>query len=418
MKVREIVTLALRNLFRHGTRTAITAGAVAFGLIVFIAIDSILGGAEELSERNLIWYETGVAQVVEEGYLAERDERPLSYAIEDPGAVRTAIEQSGLEAAPRTVFSAELIVFQDPYPEDGSVFVTGYGIDPELDGDVYRLEETVAAGTFLESGSSGAVIGTWLAEDIGADIGYPFTLVTRTRHGYFQTIDSEVVGIIDTPNPIINRSGVFLPLDIVDTYLQMDGAVTEISVAPPAPGQFGDVSDRIQQHVAGFPEVTAVDWRELVADYIAITEQKQAGNGVIIFLVFVIAAVGISNTVLMSVLERTRELGMMRAIGMRDGEIRATLVTEAALIGLIGALAAVVVGAAINLFLVRYGIDYSAFLRDADFGYRLTDVFYGTWRLTTFVQAPLLGIGLSVLTALVPIRRALRMSIVDALRAA
>ncbi|MCG8477494.1 MAG: ABC transporter permease, partial [Spirochaetales bacterium] len=231
MKARYIAELAAHNLWRHRRRTTITAAAVAVGLSLYILTDGLLVGAEEESNRNLIWYETGAAQVIHPEYLAERDERPLRYVIDDPERIEARLEATGLSATSRTVFSAELIVFQDPFPEDGSVVVTAYGIDPADDGEVYRLPDALESGTFIGPGENRALIGAWLAEDIGAEVGYPITLVTRTRDGFFQTIDVEIAGILRTPNPIVNRNAVFLPLDLVDAYLQMDRAVTEISVA-------------------------------------------------------------------------------------------------------------------------------------------------------------------------------------------
>ena len=137
MKLKQIVSLAGKNLLRHRRRTIITAGAVAVGLLMFILVDSLLTGIEEESNRNLIWFETGAAQVIHTGYLAERNDRPLKYAIDDAAEVEAELESAGLSATSRIVFSGELIVFKDPFPEDGSVMVTVYGIDPEDDDDVY-----------------------------------------------------------------------------------------------------------------------------------------------------------------------------------------------------------------------------------------------------------------------------------------
>ncbi|HKK48107.1 MAG TPA: ABC transporter permease, partial [Alkalispirochaeta sp.] len=138
MKLTRTVALAGRNLRRHRRRTIITAGAVAVGLMMFIAVDSLLVGVEEESNRNIVWYETGAAQVMHENYLEEREERPLTHAVSEAREVQAALEAAGLNATSRIVFSGELIVYRDPFPEDGSVMITAYGIDPETDDEVYR----------------------------------------------------------------------------------------------------------------------------------------------------------------------------------------------------------------------------------------------------------------------------------------
>lgn len=412
MTIRQTVTLAYRNLTRHRRRTIVTATAVAMGLTIFIILDSILLGAELDSDRNIIWYETGAAQVIHRQYLEERDERTLNHVIDDRHTLAQDIQRHGFAVAPRTVFSAEMILFRDPFPEDGNVPVTAYGIDPLQDDDVFRISQSVREGRFLTPDEEGVLLGSWLAEDVGAEVGFPIILVTRTRDGYFQTMDLEVVGIVETPNPIINRGALYLPLSVVDDYLHMGGGVTELAIASPP----GSDAAQLQVVAAAYPSLRVVPWQELAADYIALTQTKDSASGLILFLVFVIAAVGISNTILMAVLERTRELGMLQAIGMRNREITTMLLMEAAGIGLLGALMGVTAAALLNIPLITQGIDFGFIMRDTDVGYRLTSHFYGTWNGATFISAAAMGVGISVVTAVLPVRRALQRPVVESLR--
>lgn len=412
MTIRQTVTLAYRNLTRHRRRTIVTATAVAMGLTIFIIMDSILLGAELDSDRNIIWYETGAAQVIHRQYLEERDERTLNHVIDDRHTLVQDIQRRGFAVAPRTVFSAEMILFRDPFPEDGNVPVTAYGIDPLQDDDVFRISQSVREGRFLTPDEEGVLLGSWLAEDVGAEVGFPIILVTRTRDGYFQTMDLEVVGIVETPNPIINRGALYLPLSVVDDYLHMGGGVTELAIASPP----GSDTTQLQVVAAAYPSLRVVSWQELAADYIALTQTKDSASGLILFLVFVIAAVGISNTILMAVLERTRELGMLQAIGMRNREITAMLLMEAAGIGLLGALMGVTAAALLNIPLITQGIDFGFIMRDTDVGYRLTSHFYGTWNGATFISAAAMGVAISVVTAVLPVRRALQRPVVESLR--
>ena len=413
-----ILSLAWKNLSRYRRRTVITAIAIAVGLAIYILMDSILVGAAEESERNILWYETGSGKVVTDEYRKDPDLLSLRDPVENPEAVRRELSELGIPSTPRTLFRGELIVYRDPYPEDGSMIVSVYAVDPTTDGEVFRFRETVTAGRYLEPGDEGVVLGGWLAEDIGAEVGYPVTIVTRTRQGYYQTLDLEVVGIASVPNPVVNRGGVLMAIDTADLYLQMDGAVTEIAMRFPPSADPDRTADRIEARLAaaGRPDLTAASWRELAERYIALTQQKSAGNGIILLLVFVIAAVGVSNTMLMTVLERTRELGMMRALGMRDRSIRRLLLLEAAGIGFIGSVAGIILGSIANLFLVRNGIDYSWMMRDMDLGYRTLGIFRGTWNLGTIATAFAVGIVLSVAVAVISTRRAVRMGITDALR--
>jgi len=412
-----LLGLAWKNLSRYRRRTIITALAIAVGLAVYIFMDSLLVGMERESERNLIWYETGSARVMNSDYWADRDTLPLDEVIENPAPVLARLNSMGVDATPRTVFKGEVIVFRDPYPEDGSLPARLYGVDPATDGSVFRISDTVSQGRYLKPGENGVLLGSGVADTLGAQVGYPLVIETRTREGYKQTMDMEVVGIVDSPNPVVNRTGVFLPLDTANLYLQMGGAVTEIDLHFPevvgAPARAAEVQAALTPQ---FPGLMVADWKALAADYVALAETKSSASGIILFLVFVIAAVGVSNTMLMAVYERFRELGMMRAMGMKDRSIRRLFLMEAAGIGLIGSLVGVALGVALAAYMVNVGIDVRSLIGNMDVGYRTAGIMRGAWHPEAIVRAFLVGIVLAVAVAFVPTRRALGMSIPDALR--
>jgi ABC-type lipoprotein release transport system permease subunit len=418
----------MKNLFRHGRRTMITATAIAFGLMMFILMDSLLVGIGNDSERNLILYETGSARVVHREYWEDRENMPLKHAIPDPGDIMAELQEAGYDAAPRTVFRGELIMRKNPFPEDGSIQARITAVDPQKDGRVFEVNDSISAGRWLEEEELGVVMGAWLAEDIGAEVGYPLTIVTRTQNGYYQTIDVEIVGIANTPNPMVNRGGIYLPISTADYYLQMGGEVTEIDVSFPfganvkekaaeiRTAAFGEGASGSGSAGNGGNELTVVHWKEIGEDFVALAQTKSAGSNAILFLVFVIAAVGISNTMLISVYERIREIGMMRALGMQNGEIRTAFLIEAGGIGLIGAAIGIALGVLINIPLVNHGLDYTFLMRDYSLGYRVTGIMRGVWNVGTIVNAFFTGIILSVLIALIPTRKALKQEVTDALR--
>ncbi len=409
-------TLAWRNVFRHTKRTLITAGALAIGLTSYLAMDSLLKGMSVDSERNLMWYETGAVQVIDTQYLEERNERSLDHLVEQTAQIDAALQAAGYATAPRTVFAADLVVFRDPYPEDGSLPVVAHAIDPERDGQVYRLADQISAGRYLRPDGDEALIGSWLAEDIGAEPGFYLTLVTRTADRVFQTIDVEIVGIVDTPNPIINRAAVFLPLEVAEYYLETDGAVAEIAIDGPINGNLRRLKGDVTEVLAAFSDIRVVDWRELAPELVAAQQGDVVGSVVILGLVFIIAAVGVGNTMLMATMERTRELGTLRALGMGRRKILRMLLLEAGGVGLIGALAGLVLGAAAVSALVYIGIDYGDLLRDANVGYRMTRIVRGAWNPSAFVVSVVAGVGIAMTTALVPALRTTRVEVAAALR--
>jgi len=412
-----LIGLAWKNLSRHKRRTIITSSAITVGLATFIFIDSWLLGAQRESERNLIWYETSSARVLNQQYWEEKDQLPLKYVIENPETVAARLQELKIPSAPRTVFGGELIVRENPFEQDGSIPVKIFAIDPEKDNRVFKFNETIKEGRFLKSGEEGILMGAWMAEDLGAEVGYPLTIITTTRDGYVQTIDVDIVGIIDCPNPVINRSSIFLPLDTADRYLEMHGAVTEVDLKFPERADADLLASSLEEKLDDdFPGLEILSWKTLAGDFVALAGMKQSATRMILFLVFVIAAVGVSNTMLMAIYERFRELGMMRALGMKDSQIRLAFLFESGGIGLIGSVLGILLGVILCFWIVNRGIDLTFMSRNMDIGYRIAGISRGAWHPEALVYAFFFGIILSVAVTFFPTRRALKMTITDCLR--
>lgn len=412
-----LLVLAMKNLARYRKRTIITASAIAFGLMIFVIMDSLLLGIEIDSERNLVHYETASAQIQHPDYLKERDKLPLKYVVENPRAVLAELEASGIPATTRIQFSGEMFMREDPWESDGSMYIKAMAVDPATVDRVFRFKDHVVDGRWLSGAEEGVVLGSWLAEDTGAKVGYPLTIRARTRYGAVMLIETTVVGIVKVPNPIVNRVTVFMTQNFADWALEMDGAVTEIDLAFPWDEDPEKLVTKARENLNGkFGEYQVVSWKSIASDYVALSAAKRSGTSTILLLVFIIAAVGISNTMLMAVFERTRELGMMRSLGMRDRQIRTSFLLEAGGIGLIGGVLGMMLGALANIPLVELGIDYSSFMREMDMGYRILGVMYGTWTPRTYLISFFGGVIMAMIAAFIPTRRALKMEITACLR--
>ena len=417
-----LLLLASRNLARHRRRTVITMLALAFSIAVLIFMDSMLRGIDEESERNLVWYETGSGKVVTRAQHDDLDQVALKHELVDYRRLVSALADLGIANTPRISFVGEMFF------GEGSLPIRLIAIDPATDGAVFRLQDTLLAGSeYLESGSPGLILGAWMTADLGIALGDLVEVRTRTRHGAMQVLELELVGMLLSPNPTINRGVGFLPLDVAQYDLEMTG-VTEVAlgamparlgrpVAVPAGSFLAHQIDGVNAMLAQeLPGLVAVGWPRLARDYLAMMESERSGSVLLLLLVFVIAAVGISNTLLIAAYERIREFGMMRALGMDDSAIRATMVFEAGFIGCLGSLCGLLLGAVATFCLVKWGIDMSGFYGDVSIGYRVTAVFRGAWNPGTMAIAVVFGVLASMVIALLPARRALRLDIVQCLR--
>ena len=417
MNIRYLAGFAFRNLTRHKRRTVITAASLAAGLSLFILFDSLLTGLENDGTRSMIWYDTGALQVQDSGYWEEKDSLPLDRAIADPGPVLDFLGSKGFKAAPRAVFMGELIVSGDPWTESGSVRVRMVALDPGRDAAVFRLQETLQEGKWLSDDPSGIVLGYQLARDLGARIGYPLTVMARTRDGAFQTMDLRVSGIVNTPNAAVNRLSAFVSLDLADEYLYLEGSVNQIAIAGDEDADPEKAAAKLEEGlktVAG--GLSVLPWTVTGAEFLAFVQSRSGLSRVLLLLVFIIAAVGVSNTMLMTILERTREMGMLRAQGMYDRELRTSLMMEAAAIGLIGGILGLVLSLPFNAFLVNTGFDLSWMIEKVGVDLPFSGRLRGAWHARTMVMSVAVGAFLSFAVSVIPARRAMKLSVVEALR--
>ncbi|WP_053228147.1 ABC transporter permease [Spirochaeta cellobiosiphila] len=398
-----LLNLSLKNLKRYVRRTAITVSAIAFGISLFLYVDSMFIGADRDSERNLIEYETGLAQILDPEYWEHKEELPLGYAVDKSETIIHLLKKERISYAPRIKSGAEVIYYKDPFPNDGNQYVIIEGIDYERDNQIYGFKESIVKGNYLTGKSSEAVIGSWLADDIGADIGYPIVLYTHTRDGIPQTIDVIVSGIFKSPNPNINRSTILINLEDANYYLDMESSLTSITIDRLDPGE--DINKLISQF--GY---TILTWKELGRDFISLSQAKKGGSKIYLFLVFIIAALGISNTMLMAVYERKKEIGMLQAIGFSHGSLIALFIYESAFIGLMGFIMGFILFIPLNIQLTTVGLDFTNMFRQADMGYRSV-IFKGIWNITTIIISGLSGIFMSICFAILPALKSIHSNI-------
>ncbi len=420
-RLRFFIVLAFKNLTRHKRRTIITALAMAVGVSIYTSMDSILVGFISEIDRNLVGFELGNAAITAPEYWDERHRYLLDRLVEEPERILSELDAAGIPAAPRITFRGDLIVHYDPFPEDGSIPMVFAGLDPERDAQVLRLQEAIVDGRWLEAGREEIVMGRWLADQLGADVGYPVSVTTRTRDGYRQFLELEIAGIYESPNPYVDRNKVHLPLDVADLYLEMRGAVTSIHLKLPetVPGTADPEPVRRILHDAGagIDSVVTLSYADMTEEFTEMMEMEEGFTNLLLFLLAIIAIVGVSNTMLMSVLERQREIGMLRSLGFHNREIRLLFSLEAAGIGILGAIGGLALGSVFTWLLVTYGIDYSRLMTDIDFsGYRFDSVLYGVWNYGTMVVATVFAVVVAGVVAIFPTRRILKKSVTDCMR--
>ena len=405
--------LAWRNLRRNRRRTWITATTVALAVLMLQLQVSTTIGIERQSMDNLIGYQTGHAKVLAAGYFAEREELPLDRALTHVESLRRRVEAvPGVAAtAARVVFAAQLSDGRDQVP------CTGIGIDVAGgETDVFRIQQAVTVGAFLKADEPGLLVGGGLAELFGVQPGGWLTVVAKTRHGAYEALELPVVGLVGTGNPDIDRMSFFVPIGTARRMLLMDGAATEISVRFGRGAREGATLGRVRGALAAETGVEVQGWRDLEQEFLVFAQLERVAHGIFVAIFVLLGVVGVANTVLLAAFERTREIGMLMALGMRGTGIQRVFILEGALLGLVGAGVGSLLALVLMVPYATIGLDLSALYGEVDIGYPVKDRIYGALSAGALGVVWLLTAALSAVASLYPALRASRQRPAEALR--
>jgi len=249
-----------------------------------------------------------------------------------------------------------------------------------------------------------------------------------------QLIPAVVVGVINSPDPVTNANIAYIPLDVLQDEggMMLEGNITELLIRDKngseaaLPGKresAASISAVLKQGLSSrgqeFPaELGVYAWIDYVQDYIGYEKLENGSTKVLNILLFVLAFLGISNTILLAILERTKEIGMMRALGMTEGQMVLVYMFEAGFLGLIGSVLGITLGCLLNKPMVEHGMDISA-MSDAlggSVGFRVASRFRSMWNIPVIIGTGMVAMFLSSFMAIIPTRRALKMPITDSLR--
>ncbi|TFB08564.1 ABC transporter permease [Candidatus Atribacteria bacterium MT.SAG.1] len=343
--------LGLKNLTRQKRRNALTIMVIAFAFFSYLLMDSLMNGMEEMSFENIKNYDTGNIQVTYPEYWEDREDLPLENLIYLNRDMEESIKNMDglLGVSPELRFKANLNNGID------EVAVLGLGISIEQYNEVFATQNYVVEGSMFAPGESKAVIGVSLAELMDLKVNDYITLLVRTKEDTFNTIDVEIAGLVKSPNPMINNGIVFVPLDVAQQALNVGNGVSLLALKTVS----GDEDTITKALTDSFKNkdlgLKAYSWKESATSVIALSTAKKGGIGAILSIVLLIGMLGIINNVILSALERTEEIGMMKALGMREREIVFVFMVEATGIGILGGLTGCLLGYAGVGWLVKYG---------------------------------------------------------------
>ncbi len=346
-----ILKIAFRNTFRQKRRTILTGLAMIVGfMLLSVSIgltDGAYGNIIAMFTRNRI----GHIQVHREGYL---DKPSLYKTINNASVVgETILSVAGVEAWTPRVYGAGLGSVGEK-----SAAVQIIGIDVARETEATRFDKKVVEGSTLsEMPSHEAVIGKDLAKILSARIGSEIVIVSQGADGSIANDLYEIVGIAESGDDITDRVACYLHIEDAQELLVLEGRVHEIVVIVSNINRVDKITSAIETQLND-STLDVAPWQVVAKSFYRAMRTDQQGDAVARWVIMLIVAIGVLNTVLMSVLERTREYGVLKAVGTKPGQIFWLVVCEVVIIALGSICVGALLGVLANYLLSIYGITY------------------------------------------------------------
>lgn len=395
---------AWRNLWRNRRRTLITLAVVAVGVWSVIAFNSLIRAWADASLAGSLKNMTGEAQVHAPGYLDDPD-MTRSFSMPE-GKVADFLDSNAIESwAPRVRTPA---IVQSEYQ---TLPVTLVGIDPKRETGVSFIADAVRRGRQLRDATDDEVLlGRHLAERLKTEVGKRVVIMANDAGGELAQRGARVVGIYGAA-PGTEDQFLFTGLAPAQEFLNAPGRLSEISLTTAGKQPLQEVLSTFRQLA---PDLDIAGWPTLQPMTKAISDLTNGFIYVWLWVMFVLVAIGVVNTQLMAVFERTREFGLLQALGFRPAWIVLEVLLEAVqIIGIgvaIGAVAAVLTVQALH-----GGVSLGGLSAGADF-LGIERILYPRLDAREFITAIVVIWVLGVLIALWPARRAARFDVIEAMR--
>lgn len=396
-----LTRIAFRNLFRHRRRSAITLLVIVAGSVGLILFGGYKSRTFDALRESTIRNRLGHLQIYKLGFALAEAKKPLEYGLDDVESLRRAVERD-----PRVRMTAAQITLMGLISngEKSETFMAT-AVEPEKDRAM--AAQRITAGSDLPAGESDAVlVGRGLAASMHAKPGDYLTLMSTTTSGSLNAMDVRVAGIFMSGVKEYDDRAVKMPLAGAQQLLQTK-KVERLLVMLRKTDDTAAVHASLRGALQG---VEFKEWSELATFYHQVV---MLYNGIFAFLgmvVFAIVIFSVANTIMMSIFERTREIGTLMAIGTTRGRLWRMFLLEGVFVGLLGGVLGIAAGA-----LAAGVINHGHFMLPPPPGYTEGYALRVLLRPSILVTSFLISVVTATLSSILPALKASRMRIVDAL---
>jgi ABC-type lipoprotein release transport system permease subunit len=327
--------LAWRNLWRNRRRTLISAASILFAMSLAWITRAMQNGSYDHMIQSVVGFYSGYIQIHKSGYW---DVKSLdrSFTYDESFKTKALAVEHVTRVVPRLEGFA--LAGYGSSTEGASVI----GISPEDEDGLTNLSAKVITGRYLSPGDDAVLVAQGLARLLKAGVGDTIVLYGQGYHGMIAAGKYAIAGLVEYPTPEFNTTMVFMPLAAAQYFYAAPDLVDNVAFMIDAQKHLEGVKASLTD-VFPPPRFEVMTWRELMPDVVQSIELDSAGGALMIIILYIVIGFGILGTVMMMAAERTREFGILIALGMKKSRLVLVTTMESVAIALQGIGSGVVV---------------------------------------------------------------------------
>ena len=403
--------LAWKNIWRNRRRTIITLTAIAFSIMLVQALHNLSSGVYAGMIDSGVRAGSGHVAVYHQDYLESRDE---SLTFMDHNLITEIEAIDGVkQVLPRLYIPA---LAQSSRESRGVVLI---GVDPQRERQINPFLKTLSEETMIRSTASrDAVVGSRLLDELQIKPGQKFVITAQHQDG---TLHSELLyvrGVVSSGMKDIDSSLIMIGRERAGLLTGSSSSVHELAVILSDPDYEKPVHQIITAILGTSPDIEVVNWERAMPNLANAIKLDYASQKFIFLIILLIVTIGVINTLLMSVMERMREFGVILALGSKPRTLRGMIMLEALSLGLFAAAIGSLFGSLATWYLVSVGINLATFVPETlEFGGVVFDpIMRASWNPGWMLQIAFYVVGLTLLAALYPAIKAGRITPVEGMR--
>lgn len=392
----ELAKMAWRNMWRNWRRTVIAVMAMVLGLILLIFMDGLIKGSDQAIYGNAVRLYGGNLQIHATGFRAKADRFPLLPVENADQVVQIVMAHPEVLVASKRINTGGMINERgESYP------VTITGIEASAEAPISLIAENISEGRFIQDDDKDMiVIGKGLADSLNVSIEDRITLMGKRKNESMRQRTMTVVGIYDLGLKEAEKGMVFISLSEAQSLFNLRDQETEVTVSTISVGNENQLINELQANLKDYEVDT---WETLKPEIRQTMDIKSQFTTIFGLIVVMIACIGILNLMMMAVFERTREMGVLAALGMKDREIMALFLLEGTMIGIVAAIGGCLLGwFVLVIFNQSGGFDLTFAQGMGDITALMGDAIFASISFTSIARYGVIVAGMAALASLFP----------------